>query len=97
MEQYCNDEISFLWQTIYQARLLLNDNHLYDKKSNNYPYVRYGYCETTLEAWLTRFPKFMFYFENINLDCDDGHLEFYSDSSSNEHVKGNDSLSFFIH
>ena len=97
MEHYCNGVISFEMKQVYQARLFLNDIYLYDKKSRYSPYERYGYCETTIEGWLTKFPKFMFYFENINLDCDDGHLELYSNSSSNAHVKGNGSLSFFIH
>ena len=82
MENYCSSELSFIWETIYQAKLELSDNFIYDRKSSYYPYQRLGYCEITLEAWITRYPKFMFYFDDLDLDCDKGHLEFYTGSYS---------------
>ncbi|XP_060595588.1 uncharacterized protein LOC132749723 [Ruditapes philippinarum] len=82
MQNFCNDELSFIWETIYQAKLDLSDDNIYDTKSDIYPYDRLGFCEMSLEAWITRYPKFMFYFDYLNLDCDDGHLEFYIGESN---------------
>ncbi|XP_053390042.1 uncharacterized protein LOC128552973 [Mercenaria mercenaria] len=88
MENYCNDEFSFLWKSEYQVRLELNAYKIYETKGDNYPYDKVGYCVTTFEAWLTRYPKFMFYFEDLNLDCNKGHLEFYIGDFSDTRVKG---------
>ncbi|XP_053378599.1 uncharacterized protein LOC123527534 [Mercenaria mercenaria] len=90
MENYCNDEFSFIWKTEYQVRLKLNDNNIYEKKESYYPYNRPRYCETTFEAWITRYPKFMFYFEELDLDCDKGHLEFYIGKSTDTRLPGLD-------
>ena len=89
MEDYCYKELSFILQSVYQAKLKLTDNNLIDKADSSYPYEKLGYCETTVEAWLTYFPKLMFYFEDLDLDCDKGHLEFYTGEKSNLRVEGN--------
>ncbi|XP_060553006.1 uncharacterized protein LOC132714219 isoform X2 [Ruditapes philippinarum] len=82
MEDYCSNEISFIAYTVYQTQLQLTDNNLFEKRNPNHPYDRLGYCETTVKGWYTSFNKLMFYFEDINLDCDKGHLEFYAGERS---------------
>jgi hypothetical protein len=89
MEDYCSNEISFIAYTVYQTKLHLTDNNLFEKRNPNHPYDRLGYCETTVKGWYTSFNKLMFYFEDINLDCDKGHLEFYAGERSFARIEGN--------
>ncbi|XP_060600497.1 uncharacterized protein LOC132753943 [Ruditapes philippinarum] len=88
MEDYCSNEISFIAYTVYQTQLQLTDNNLFEKRNPNHPYDRLGYCETTVKGWYTSFNKLMFYFEDINLDCDKGHLEFYAGERSYARIEG---------
>ena len=97
MEGFCYSELSFILESIYQAKLKLTDNNLIDKADSSYPYKTLGYCEATVEAWYTYFPKLMFYFEGFGLDCDIGHLEFYEGKESGVRVVGNQPRFFFPH
>jgi hypothetical protein len=82
-------ELSFILHSLYQTKLQLTDDYLFEKPNTRYPYETVGYCETNVEAWITIFSKLMFYFEDLNIDCDKGHLEFYDDENSNIRVQGN--------
>ncbi|XP_053379436.1 uncharacterized protein LOC128548493 [Mercenaria mercenaria] len=87
MERYCNQEFSFITKSKDQIKLELADNLIYDS-IGDYTSNRKRYCQTTFEAWYTRYPKFMFYFEDLDLDCDKGHLEFYIGQNTGIRVSG---------
>lgn len=82
MENYCEKTFSFIWNSENQIQLELNDDGIY----NASPYIHT--CESTFEAWYTTYPKLMFYFEHLNLDCDEGHLEFFREESGQRRVSG---------
>ncbi|XP_045192758.2 uncharacterized protein LOC123549046 [Mercenaria mercenaria] len=86
MENYCGEEFSFILKDEYQIKFDLDDMYIYDN-ADDYTYRR-GYCETKFEAWYTTYSKLMFYFEDLDLDCDKGHLEFYTDDSGYIRVPG---------
>ncbi|XP_045168991.1 uncharacterized protein LOC123531802 [Mercenaria mercenaria] len=87
MENYCGKEFSFILKDEYQIKLELNDMYIYDN-TDDYTYPRRGYCETKFEAWYSTYSNLMFYFEDLDLDCDKGHLEFYTDDSGYIRVPG---------
>lgn len=83
MESYCNKEISMT----SQADLELDDEHIYDRRwffSNR----KKSECETKVRAWYSPYNKIMFYFENLDLRCDEGHLEFHVGQSGYMRVPG---------
>ncbi|XP_045193352.2 uncharacterized protein LOC123549381 [Mercenaria mercenaria] len=86
MQYYCDEEFSFITKGVHQIQLKLDDNFIRQKGS--FFFGRGEDCETRFEAWYTVYPKFMFYFEHIDLDCDDGHLEFFIGKSGKTRVSG---------
>ncbi|XP_060600495.1 uncharacterized protein LOC132753942 isoform X3 [Ruditapes philippinarum] len=88
MEDFCNQELRLPLQWIYQTKLQLTDDDLFEKPDSDYPYNRLGYCETIIETWYYSFTRLMFYFEDLDLDCDKGHLEFYVGENSDDRIKG---------
>jgi hypothetical protein len=88
MEDFCNQELRLPLQWIYQTKLQLTDDDLFEKPDSDYPYNRLGYCETIIETWYYSFTRLMFYFEDLDLDCDKGHLEFYVGEYSDDRIKG---------
>ncbi|KAL4235028.1 hypothetical protein ACF0H5_006666 [Mactra antiquata] len=75
MFDMCDQELSMIISSVYQLELTLN-----------------GYaepCETQIEAWYM-YPNLMFYFEEMDLDCEDGHLEFYTGRQGTTRVRGLD-------
>ncbi|XP_053378464.1 uncharacterized protein LOC123526431 [Mercenaria mercenaria] len=87
MENYCGEKFSFILNDEYQIKLELDDMYIYDN-ADDYTYQRRGYCETKFEAWYSNYSNLMFYFEDLDLDCDKGHLEFYTDDSGYIRVPG---------
>ncbi|XP_053389131.1 uncharacterized protein LOC128552140 [Mercenaria mercenaria] len=81
MEDYCGKELSMILESTYQLKLELSDKHIYDREWSSS-------CETTVEAWNTPYRKLMFYFDDLDLDCDDGHLEFFVGQRSKTRMTG---------
>ncbi|XP_045162986.2 uncharacterized protein LOC123527533 [Mercenaria mercenaria] len=79
MENYCGKEFTFILKDEYQIKLELDDDYIYQRR---------GSCETRFEAWYSTYSKLMFYFEDLDLDCDKGHLEFYTEKSGDIRVPG---------
>lgn len=77
MENYCGNEISMILSSVYHLRFKLTQGSLLSTSK----------CRTEIEAWYS-WPKLMLYFENLDIDCDEGHLEFYEGSSSSRRVEG---------
>lgn len=78
MENYCGEELSMIISSVHQFKLELNDRSLFED----------GPCETHIEAWFS-YPKIMFYFDELDLDCNDGYLQFFSGRNYSTRVEGN--------
>lgn len=76
MEDYCSKELNMIVSSFYQAAISLNTNNFFsykfweDSNSNE--------CKLTVKAWYT-YDYIGFYFDSLNLPCDDGYLVFYDD------------------
>ena len=95
MEDYCYGDLRFDSESIYQAKVQLTDNNLIEKTNIYNPNQVIGYCETNIVSSHFYYPKLMFYFEELDLDCDKGHLEFYDEEFSDSRVEGNKFLVLF--
>jgi hypothetical protein len=81
MNDYCNSKLNMASEKIDQLKLVLDNDNIYN---NN----RGWSCEIKIETWYNSYNKIMFYFEHLNLDCREGHLEFYVLQNKDTHVKG---------
>jgi hypothetical protein len=89
MEFYCDEEFSFILKDEQQIELKMDDNYIYDRRNSIYSTRRTDkVCETKFEAWYSYYSYFMIYFDDLDLDCSDGHLEFYSGESGQSRVNG---------
>ena len=93
MQSYCGEEFSFILKDEDQIKLDMDDDYIYDRKSSSsfssfFHHGKDKICETKFEAWYSYYSNFMIYFDQLNLDCDDGHLEFYSGQSGHSRVNG---------
>lgn len=68
--------------------LQLFDTDIYGYKQ--YPYNEGGTCEIKIETWYNTYRKLMIYFEDFDLDCSNGHVEFfyYTETISKVWIKG---------
>ncbi|XP_060580228.1 uncharacterized protein LOC132737015 isoform X2 [Ruditapes philippinarum] len=88
MEDYCGRQLSMSLKATYQLELELTDNNIY---TNIYPWTnpkQQRSCEITVLAWYGTYPKLMFYFDDLDLDCKNGHLELYVGQTSETRVPG---------
>ena len=89
MEDHCEDEISMILDSVYQGQLTINVQPEFKKKSlYSFIYNKpLNSCKTNLESWY-HFDKLMFYFDSLDLDCEDGYLEFYDGPYTSERISG---------
>lgn len=84
MNVYCRRSLSLHQKSEDQIKLVLDDDGVYKKDIFN----RTLACETDIETLYEIYPKLMFYFEDLNLDCDNGYLRFYEGISGEMLVRG---------
>ncbi|XP_045161510.2 uncharacterized protein LOC123526432 isoform X2 [Mercenaria mercenaria] len=85
-DMYCNSKLSMVSEKVFQVKVELNDDNIYDRRRSSYHGS--GSCELKIEAWYNTYHKLMFYFENLNLDCSEGHLEFFVVQNTDSRVTG---------
>ena len=79
IENNCDTEISMILRSFYQGRFILSSAlNYYDAPT----------CDVEVESWYS-YNRMMFYFEEFNLTCQEGQLEFFDgDIADNRHVRG---------
>ncbi|XP_045193344.2 uncharacterized protein LOC123549377 isoform X2 [Mercenaria mercenaria] len=82
MEDECGTTINMILDSVYQIRLQLDDNYLDTLQS-----AGSATCQTNVEPWYT-WPNLMFYFEDLDLDCRLGYLQFFQSTTNATRVKG---------
>lgn len=83
MENYCGKQLSMEHLPTYQMELELNVDEWFWLKNGGM-----HTCEITLAAWNSIYPKIMIHFDDLNLDCKKGHLEFYDGPTNKTRVTG---------
>ncbi|XP_060586295.1 uncharacterized protein LOC132742032 [Ruditapes philippinarum] len=82
MEEHCDTMIHMIMDSVYQIRLQLDDIYIQSRQS-----ARPATCQTEIEPWYT-WPNLMFYFEDLDLDCEFGYLQFFQVTTNSTRVKG---------
>lgn len=84
MEEHCGTEINMILDSVYQLKLQLDDVYVFDKTITS---PNTASCQTIVESWYT-WPHLMFYFENLDLDCSLGYLQFFQSKDNETRLQG---------
>lgn len=94
MNRYCTSELSLEKNHLHQLRLEFNDEGIYGTSLS--VFAPPGVCEATIEGRYASFPKLMFYFEYLDLECENGYLQFFDGLNGTTKVPGRILNVFYI-